>query len=1123
MASRLFFNPYVYVTITPPSNNEYPPAAMTSDTTIISGQAYGNGTYVAIGPSNGVSSGFQAFKAFDKDLNTRWNWLTYTGSGQYNGAGNSFNGTEPFSVVNSVRINGWWIQISVPSPIVLTSYSITIAGSTPTEKAPVDWTLMGSTNNGLTWDIVETRTGVTWTSVRQVQTFIVTNPAGFSTFRCAITKASANDLGIQEIRLFGTPLASPITYGWRAYVDAASSTDIGYSTATDASSNVYLIGGNGAVVANVFSSSAQSTLSVPIASAFIVQYSSTGAVNWRAYVDAASSIDVGRGVATDSSSNVYLIGGNGNAVANVFNSSAQSTLSVPIFSSFIVQYSPSGAVNWRAYVDAGSSIEVGYAVATDASNNVYLVGGNGVQIATVFDSAGVSSGLTVPISAAFIVKYSPSGAVNWRAYVDIAFGVEVGYAVATDASSNVYLIGGTGTIVANVFNSSAVSTLSVPIASAFIVQYSSTGAVNWRAYVDAASSTDVGYATATDSLNNVYLVGGNGNAVATVFNSSGASSGVTVPALSAFIVKYSPAGNVIWRAYVEGGSTEIAYGVTVDTKDNVYITGSLSTNTAVQIFNSNVYGTTTANVYLSQQSNFIVKYDSTGKYLWNSQIDSQLGASGASNEIGYALSHDSQDNVYVVGNNPLAANIYNSSGVLSTLALPASSAYIVKYNSGGEIDNQTGLRRWPPNEITYQNWTGTAPSFTYSMTNQAYGNGTYNITSTVPSAVGYDARTLFDNSAVPNLSIAYYRTATPAFVQIQFPTAVVIQLYAIIPLITGGAFTAWTFDGSNNGSTWTTLDTRTGVAMTNNGGGWWSYIFNTTAYSYYRINFTAGNGYVRNWRMYSSIYPLDSLSSDARTSMTGAYSLKRLLSSYTGAVVNIRRSADNVTSDFFADQNGNLTTGINGSGTTYTSWIGASTGFVTTWYDQSGNGRNATTDTTARQPSIDDTNKLISFTTNSGQSRLVLPNGTVPSGTSSYTVTVRHGTAVGAGSVIVPAFLGSGAAFTTGTNNVFGRVNATSGYYNYWWANDAQDTVNNFSVGNRVSFLYSTGSARQCFVNGSAISFTGGTNTRNGAIGNNFIAYGDTFNNNYLNGQLYYVAIFNTSLSNADRLIVESQ
>ena len=387
------------------------------------------------------------------------------------------------------------------------------------------------------------------------------------------------------------------------------------------------------------------------------------------------------------------------------------------------------------------------------------------------------------------------------------------------------------------------------IASAFIVQYSSTGAVNWRAYVDAASSTDFGYSVAVDSVGNVYLAGGNGTVAANVYNSSGTST-ISVPINSAFLVKYNSAGNVVWRAYIDSGAlAETAYAVKTDAQDNVYISGGNSTNTATLVYNSNIYGTN-ANVYLSSQAAFLVKYDSTGKYIWNSQVDSQAGAS---NDIGYGLSTDAQNNVYMIGNNPLAANIYNSSGLVSPLFLPASSAYIVKYNSDGNIDNQPGFRRWPPNEITYQNWSGTAPSFTYSMTNQGYGNGTYNITATAASAVNYDARCVFDNSAVTDTSIGYYNTVVPAFIRIQLPVAVVIQLYAIYPLMYGGAFTAWTFDGSNNGSTWNTLDTRTGVAMTNNGGGWWSYVNNTVAYSYYRINFTAGAGYVRNWRMYDTV------------------------------------------------------------------------------------------------------------------------------------------------------------------------------------------------------------------------------------------------------------------------------
>lgn len=51
----------------------------------------------------------------------------------------------------------------------------------------------------------------------------------------------------------------------------------------------------------------------------------------------------------------------------------------------------------------------------------------------------------------------------------------------------------------------------------------------------------------------------------------------------------------------------------------------------------------------------------------------------------------------------------------------------------------------------------------------------------------------------------------------------------------------WTFEGSQDGNTWTILDTRTNEVFT--GGGTNSYSFaNATAYAYYRLNVSASNG-----------------------------------------------------------------------------------------------------------------------------------------------------------------------------------------------------------------------------------------------------------------------------------------
>lgn len=76
-----------------------------------------------------------------------------------------------------------------------------------------------------------------------------------------------------------------------------------------------------------------------------------------------------------------------------------------------------------------------------------------------------------------------------------------------------------------------------------------------------------------------------------------------------------------------------------------------------------------------------------------------------------------------------------------------------------------------------------------------------------------------------------------------------------------------------------------------------------------------------------------------------AYSLRKLSSSYSGAAIRVRRSIDNAEQDIAFLNNGLDTMAL-------TSFVGSSSGFVTTWYDQSGNGINAIETTGDRQPRI---------------------------------------------------------------------------------------------------------------------------------------------------------------------------
>lgn len=88
-----------------------------------------------------------------------------------------------------------------------------------------------------------------------------------------------------------------------------------------------------------------------------------------------------------------------------------------------------------------------------------------------------------------------------------------------------------------------------------------------------------------------------------------------------------------------------------------------------------------------------------------------------------------------------------------------------------------------------------------------------------------------------------------------------------------------------------------------------------------------------------------SLLLDLYPSAAAAYSLRKLRSAYTGSAIRVRRSSDN-TEQNIGFVNNELDT------SSLTSFCSGTNGFVTTWYDQSGNGYDATQSTAANQPQI---------------------------------------------------------------------------------------------------------------------------------------------------------------------------
>jgi hypothetical protein len=273
----------------------------------------------------------------------------------------------------------------------------------------------------------------------------------------------------------------------------------------------------------------------------------------------------------------------------------------------------------------------------------------------------------------------------------------------------------------------------------------------------------------------------------------------------------------------------------------------------------------------------------------------------------------------------------------------------------------------------------------------------------------------------------------------------------------------------------------------------------------------------------SIVYALDGISTAGLATANGLYSCKRLLTAYTGPVMNLRlsTSSTNPGTDFYADLYGNLWTGPGGTGTTFATWVGANTAYVYIWYDQSGKCNHATQSTNANQPVYNATSKLVDFSIQSHSYLTMQPN-TVPL-TNSYTMTTKHGTfSTSAG------MFGGGSQNTSFANWVGVYANV---YYNPWFNNDYA-TATSAAAGNVISFVFNCttttagaqGGTTTFYVNGSSPGSLARSNWGGVASTYSYIGQSPHISlNEYFVGQLYYVSLFTSALSNSDRAILEAQ
>ena len=303
--------------------------------------------------------------------------------------------------------------------------------------------------------------------------------------------------GIED--LFVVKYNSSGTKQWTNQL-GSSSRDSADDVATDSSGNIYVTG--------TTYSELDGNTSAGKADLFVVKYNSSGTHQWTKQLG-TDRYDEARGVATDSSGNVYVVGGTKGNLLGISNSGRTDA--------FVIKFNSKGEKQWTKKLGTWQN-DLANGVATDSSGNFYVTG---------FTYQHLDGNTSAGNADLFVVKYNSSGTKKWTKQLgtskhDRARGV------ATDSSGNVYVTGDTyGGLDGNT---------SAGYNDFFVVKYDSSGTKQWTKQLG-TSSTDLANGVATDSSGNVYVAGG---------TYGGLDGNTNTGNSDLFVVKYNSSGTRQW-------------------------------------------------------------------------------------------------------------------------------------------------------------------------------------------------------------------------------------------------------------------------------------------------------------------------------------------------------------------------------------------------------------------------------------------------------------------------------------------------------------------------------------------------------------------------------------------------
>lgn len=218
---------------------------------------------------------------------------------------------------------------------------------------------------------------------------------------------------------------------------------------------------------------------------FVAKLDSSGALIWNTFLGGNGS-EFSHQVALDGSGNILVTG---HGYATWGNPLLDYTDSID---AFVVKLDSYGALQWNTFIGGNNGREVGYDLALDASNNIYITGHSTADWGDPLHSYNGGQDILV-------VKLDSSGTFLWNTFLG-GSGTDYGYGIDIDEAGNLSIAGGSN------------AAWGYPMGAyngdydALVVKLNSSGGLLAGTFLG-GSGLDKGYGIALDESGNVYTSG----------------------------------------------------------------------------------------------------------------------------------------------------------------------------------------------------------------------------------------------------------------------------------------------------------------------------------------------------------------------------------------------------------------------------------------------------------------------------------------------------------------------------------------------------------------------------------------------------------------------------------------